>query len=172
MKYSSTDWLTSDLDISVTGDEVPRLEVAWTFHNSSNASKPVRMMWFTDVDLTTAGSSSSEDRLAFVPKPNAAAEKMLLAVEGVPHHLFGVAGDAGASGYWRSSVPFESIGPRAAGYKIPEELRGKTQHDEDGDGVTDGPRDVGVSAEANLELPARGSQTVRFVVDFGVDVKL
>jgi hypothetical protein len=90
----------------------------------------------------------------------------------VPHHLFGVAGDAGASGYWRSSGPFEEIGPRAAGYQIPEELRGTTQHDEDGDGVTDGPRDVGVSVQADVELPAGGSQTVRFVVDFGAEVKL
>ena len=190
MEYSMTPWLTSDLDISVTGTDSPRLELAWTLHNSSREERSLRMMWFTDPDLTTAGSSATQDRLAILPKPLNSGEQMVLVfnhpeddspdsksgllfrADGTPHHFFGVAGDAGASNYWRSTGPFESIGPRAAGYQIPEELRGTTQHDEDGDGVTDGPRDVGVSVQADLELPARGSLTVRYSIQFGPDIEL
>ncbi len=191
MEYTNTSWLTSDLDVNVTGTGSPRLELAWTFHNSSREERSIRMMWFTDPDLTTAGSSATQDRLAILPKASNSGEQMMLVfnhpeedeapdsksgllfqVEGAPHHFFGVAEDAGASGYWRSSGPFESIGPRAADYQIPEELRGTTQHDEDGDGVTDGPRDVGVSVQADIDLPARGSRTVRYSIEFGPDIEL
>lgn len=187
MTYTNTPWLSSDLDVNVTGTDSPRLELAWTFHNSSRQARSLRMMWFTDADLTTADSSASEDRLAIRPKNGDSGEQMmyvfnhrdeatpastsglLFQAEGAPHHFFGVAGDAGASSYWRSTGPFESIGPRAAGYQIPAELRGTTQHDEDGDDLTDGPRDVGVSVQADIELPARGSRTVRFLIQFGPD---
>ncbi|MBX3728329.1 MAG: beta-lactamase family protein [Candidatus Sumerlaeia bacterium] len=185
MTYSGSAWLESDLDIEVTGTDAPRLALSWTFHNRGTEERALRMMWFTDVDLTTAGSSSSHDRLALLPKPGRPGEEAMLVfnhsetgeidrgsgllfhVQGVPHHFLGIAGDAGASGYWRSSGPFESIGPRAAGYQIPEDWRGKVQHDEDGDGMTDGPRDVGVSVQADISLPVGASRTVRFLVDFG-----
>jgi CubicO group peptidase (beta-lactamase class C family) len=189
MSFSSNTWLTSDLAVSITGTDSPRLELAWTFHNSSPEDRSLRMMWFTDVDLTTADSSASEDRLAILPKTAGPAEQSMLAfndppeatptdstagllfsVEGAPHHFLGVAGDAGASSYWRSTGPFETIGPRAAGYQIPEELRGTTQHDADGDGITDGPRDVGVSVQVDVDMPANQSRTVRFLVDFGPDI--
>lgn len=190
MTYSSTPWLKSDLAITVTGEEVPRLELAWTFHNTSGEEQPIRMMWFTDMDMTTAGSTSSEDRLAILPKDPNSEELMILAfndpeddeidttsgmllhVEGAPHYILGIAEQAGASGYWNNSGPFESIGPRAAGYQIPEELRNTTQHDVDGDGMTDGPRDVGASIQANLDLPAGGSRTVRYYIDFGPEIDL
>ncbi len=190
MTYSSTNWLSSDLATNVTGTDVPRLELAWTFRNSSAEDRSFRMMWFTDADLTTARSSSSEDRVAILPKASNPEELMALVfnhpesdaadsssgllfhVEGAPHHLLGIAEDAGASGYWRSSAPFDTIGPRAAGYKIPEELRGTTQHDKDGDGITDGPRDVGVSMQADIDLPANGERTVRFIIDFGPEIDL
>ncbi|MCC5876896.1 MAG: beta-lactamase family protein [Candidatus Sumerlaeia bacterium] len=190
MTYSNTDWLTSDLAVNVTGEDVPRLEIAWTFHNSSSEERPVRMLWFTDMDMTTAGSTSSEDRLAMLPKDTAPEERMILAfndpgedepdstsgmllqVEGVPHYILGIAEQAGASGYWSNSGPFESIGPRAAGYKIPEELRNTVQHDEVGDGMTDGPRDVGVSIQADITLQPGESQTVRYLIDFGPHIEM
>lgn len=190
MTYSGTSWLTSDLDLSVTGTDTPRLELTWTFHNSSRQERPIRMMWFTDADLTTAGSSASEDRLALLPKPDNPHEQIALIfnhpsegapdttsglrfeVEGAPHHFLGIAEDAGASGYWRSTGPFEEIGPRAAGYRIPGELRGTTQNDADGDGITDTPRDVGLSVEINATLPPRESQTIRLYIDFGPEVDL
>lgn len=190
MTYTKTPWLTSDLEVTVTGTDAPRLELAWTLRNSSREDRSVRMMWFTDADLTTEGSSASEDRLALLPatddstdkamlvfnhpeegEPNSAAG-LLFRVEDAPHYFFGVAEQVGASGYWRSSGPFEEIGPRAAGYRIPEELRNTVQHDEEGDGMTDGPRDVGVSVQADIDLPARGSRTVRYVIDFGPQIEL
>jgi len=193
MTYTATEWLTSDLAINVMSTDEPRLkgprlELAWTFRNNSRENRSIRMMWFTDADLTTDGSTATEDRLAILPKisnpdelmalvfnhpdstPPDSTTGMLFQVEGAPHHFLGIAEDAGASGYWRSTGPFEDIGPRAAEYRIPEELRDTTQHDEDGDGVTDGPRDVGVSVEAEIELPARGSRTVRYLIDFGPDI--
>ncbi len=190
MAYGKTDWLTSDLVVSLTGEETPRLELAWTFRNSSPDARSLRMVWFTDTDLTTAGSSSSEDRLALLPKPNKPSERALLAfnhpkdgapesasgllfqVEGAPHHFLGIAESAGASGYWRSTAPFEAIGLRAAGYQIPPQLRGTIQHDDNNDGRTDGPRDVGVSVQVDVELPPNEARTVRLIVEFGPAIEL
>ena len=185
--FTQSPGLGADLDISLTepSDGAARLAYKWTFRNKADEPLNVRIIWFVDADIYTAGTTASQDRVSIIPLENGGngivfandngdsaplkRQSMLMYSSPAPAAVFGIADKKGASSYLRNAGSFESTGLGISGYRIHQSLVNTLQQDNDDNHMNDEPTDVGGVIQLDVILKPSSTESVTSAINWNLE---